>query len=347
MKRKMRGLLVILSSVYMCGSLISCGSGTSEDGEMKNIKIGISVYEQDDIFISSIISNIEEISKQNINEENYKVTLNVEDAKSNQYNQNEQVDMFIDQNYDVMCINLVDRRSASSIINKAKNADIPIIFFNREPVEEDMNIWHKVYYVGAQAEQSGIMQGDIVAEEYKKSPNLIDKNGDGKIQYVMLEGEQEHQDSLIRTEYSVKRIVEKGIKVDKLDSEIANWSRSEASEKMTKWIDSYGGNIELVISNNDDMALGAIDVLKKSKLKNNMPLVVGVDGIQEAFKYINDGDLAGTVISDSYKQGKAIFDTAFKVASKDAVGQDNSLNEKYIRIAHKIVTKENIKEYVK
>lgn len=347
MRKSMRRFILVLSTIYMYSSLISCNSRNNEEEDLNDIKIGISVYEQDDIFISSIISNIENITKEKRSEGSYSITLNVEDAKSNQYNQNEQVDMFIDQGYDVMCINLVDRRSAATIINKAKNANIPVIFFNREPVEEDMNMWNKVYYVGAQAEQSGMMQGDIVIEKYKNNPSDVDKNGDGKIQYVMLEGEQGHQDASIRTEYSIKRLVDNGIKVEKLGSEVANWSRTEASEKVDRWIEKYNDKVELIISNNDDMALGAIDVLNKSKIKNNMPLIVGVDGIKDALKAIDNGEMTGTVISDAYKQGKAIFDTALRVSSESILDKDNGIDARYIRIPHVIVTKENVGEYIR
>ena len=347
MRKSMRRFILVLSTIYMYSSLISCNSRNNEEEDLNDIKIGISVYEQDDIFISSIISNIENITKEKRSEGSYSITLNVEDAKSNQYNQNEQVDMFIDQGYDVMCINLVDRRSAATIINKAKNANIPVNFFNREPVEEDMNMWNKVYYVGAQAEQSGMMQGDIVIEKYKNNPSDVDKNGDGKIQYVMLEGEQGHQDASIRTEYSIKRLVDNGIKVEKLGSEVANWSRTEASEKVARWIEKYNDKVELIISNNDDMALGAIDVLNKSKIKNNMPLIVGVDGIKDALKAIDNGEMTGTVISDAYKQGKAIFDTALRVSSESILDKDNGIDARYIRIPHVIVTKENVGEYIR
>ena len=347
MRKSMRRFILVLSTIYMYSSLISCNSRNNEEEDLNDIKIGISVYEQDDIFISSIISNIENITKEKRNEGSYNITLNVEDAKSNQYNQNEQVDMFIDQGYNVMCVNLVDRRSAATIINKAKNANIPVIFFNREPVEEDMNMWNKVYYVGAQAEQSGMMQGDIVIEKYKNNPSDVDKNGDGKIQYVMLEGEQGHQDASIRTEYSIKRLVDNGIKVEKLGSEVANWSRTEASEKVARWIEKYNDKVELIISNNDDMALGAIDVLNKSKIKNNMPLIVGVDGIKDALKAIDNGEMTGTVISDAYKQGKAIFDTALRVSSESILDKDNGIDARYIRIPHVIVTKENVGEYIR
>ncbi|MDU2993164.1 MAG: galactose ABC transporter substrate-binding protein, partial [Clostridium sp.] len=95
MRKSMRRFILVLSTIYMYSSLISCNSRNNEEEDLNDIKIGISVYEQDDIFISSIISNIENITKEKRSEGSYSITLNVEDAKSNQYNQNEQVDMFI------------------------------------------------------------------------------------------------------------------------------------------------------------------------------------------------------------------------------------------------------------
>ncbi|MEX2996853.1 substrate-binding domain-containing protein, partial [[Clostridium] scindens] len=77
-----------------------------------------------------------------------KVVVNIADAKNSQSSQNDQVDDFIRKGYDAICVNMVDRTVAAVIVDKAKEAGIPIIFFNREPVEEDMAIWNQTYYVG-------------------------------------------------------------------------------------------------------------------------------------------------------------------------------------------------------
>ena len=91
-------------------------------------------------------------------------------------------------------MNLVDRTAPSRIIRMAKQEDIPVLFFNREPVREDLMQWEKLYYIGCDAEQSGIMQGEIVADYIKNHPE-VDKNRDGEIQYVLLEGEAGHQEN--------------------------------------------------------------------------------------------------------------------------------------------------------
>ena len=85
----------------------------------------------------------------------------------------------IDAGCDVLCVNLVDRTAPSRIIRLAKQNDIPIIFFNREPVWEDLMQWEDLYYVGCDAEQSGVMQGEIAADYIKNHPE-VDKNQDGE-----------------------------------------------------------------------------------------------------------------------------------------------------------------------
>ena len=175
----------VLGLMLMSTLIVSCNENISNN-KNNEIKIGVTLYRQDDTFISSISSNLEEISKENENNFNKNIVLEFVDAKASTINQGNQVDKFIKQDYDVICVNLVDRTAAATIIDKAKSANIPLIFFNREPVEEDMNRWDKIYYVGAQAEQSARLQADIVAEEWLSNKNYYDKNNDGKIQYVML-----------------------------------------------------------------------------------------------------------------------------------------------------------------
>ena len=103
-------------------------------------------------------------------------------------------------------MNIVDRFAASVVIDKAMAADVPVIFFNREPVEEDMNRWEKLYYVGADAKESAVLEGKILVDAYRKDPASLDRNGDGTVSYVLLEGESNHQDSLIRTEWSIQTL---------------------------------------------------------------------------------------------------------------------------------------------
>lgn len=181
------------------------------------------------------------------------------DAAGSQSTQNDQVDRFLDQGYDILCVNIVDRTAAAVIIDKAQTAGVPVIFFNREPVMEGLNRWERAYYVGSKADRAGWLQGDIVLNAWRADPALLDRSGDGVPQYVMLEGETGHQDALMRTEYSVEALQQAGVPVEKLARCNADWQRGQAKLRMTQWLREFGGSIELVLANNDDMALGAID----------------------------------------------------------------------------------------
>lgn len=343
-------IAIILVSVSTIFSLSACTSTNKVNAnakiDLKDIKIGVTLYKQDDAFISTIAKNIEKSAKEKESENDCKITVDFVDAKGSVVNQDDQVDRFIKQNYDVICVNLVDRTSAATIIDKAKTAKIPVIFFNREPVEEDMDRWNKVYYVGAQAEQSAEMEANIIINAYNREIGKVDKNGDGKIQYVMLEGEQGHQDSLIRTEYCIKTVSNSGIELEKLADDTANWLSSQSSTKMTQWIKEFGDKIEVVFSNNDDMALGAIHALNEENIKEK-PLVVGIDGLPEALEAVKNGEMEGTVINDSKLQASSILEIAYRLSTNEDVSTIDGLEEgKYIKTNHAMVTKDNVNMFL-
>lgn len=341
--KKLSGCLIITSIVT---SLSSCNASTNIN-DVKEIKIGVTLYKQDDTFISTVTKEIEEIAKEKEKGSKYKISVNVVDAKGSMANQNNQVERFISQNYDVICVNIVDRTAASMIIDKAKSANIPIVFFNREPVEEDMERWDNLYYIGAKAEQSGQIQGNIILRACQKNMNMVDKNGDGKIQYVILEGEPGHQDTLIRTEYCIKTLTQNGIELEKLADDTANWQSAQATTKMTQWINDFGDNIEVVFSNNDEMALGAVDALDNSNIIKNRPLIIGIDGIQESLKAIKNGLMIGTVVNDNKAQAKAIFNIAYTVSTQGNVNSIEGLEKgKYIMADYSEVTSDNVDIYL-
>lgn len=127
-----------------------------------------------------------------------------------------------------------------------------------------MNRWEKLYYVGADARESAVLEGQILVDAYRKNPSTLDRNGDGVVSYVLLEGETNHQDSLIRTEWSIETLKDGGVPIEKITGGIANWERNQASALMEQWLSDYGNKIELVLCNNDDMAIGAIDAIERA-----------------------------------------------------------------------------------
>ena len=337
----------LLLSAALCLTLFSGGCSDSDDSQnpdLRQIKIGMTVYRQDDTFISTLSGYFLETAKARESRDKVKISVNVMDGKGNQGIQNGQVDKFLSQGYDVICVNEVDRTAASVIIDKAKSANIPIVFFNREPVEEDMQRWDRAYYVGAIASESGVLQGRIVSNLFNQNPELVDRNGDGKIQYVMLEGEPGHQDAAIRTEYSIKTVTGAGISVEKLANDTANWQRAQASAKMGQWLkdEEIGPRIEVVFSNNDDMALGAIDAYRAAGIED-LPVIVGIDATPPAREAIKEGTLTGTVLNDAKGQAEAIFELAYALSTgrdvKEAVPR---LEGQYVWLPHRTITIGNV-----
>lgn len=307
----------------------------------KTIRIGVAIYRGDDTFISTMMGDLDDYAKMIEQEKGIKIKIDIADANENQSIQNDQINKFISLKYDVLCVNMVDRTEASTIIDKAIEANIPIVFFNREPVEEDMNRWEKMYYVGSDAKKQAVLQGELVIDAFKADPGSIDINGDGTIQYVMLEGEIRHQDSMVRTEWSVLTLKNSGLELEKLVGGIANWERTQASALMETWNKTYGDQIELIICNNDDMALGVVDALDRANYSFHN--IVGIDGTPQGINAVKEGKILGTVMSDTTLHAKAIFDIAYALTTGGDVSEVVLLEDnKYVRIEQKKLTLKDV-----
>lgn len=350
MKKNRKNKYGILA-LGLAGMFMFCGCGRSDrigQKEIKNLKIGISVYDQYDTFVSEIVSGLQSYAKSKEKDWGISITLNVENANNNQMVQNDQMDDFIEEGVDIACINLVDRTDASTIVEKAQANDVPVIFFNRELVQEDLERWDKLYYVGADAFESGKMQGEILVEECKKNFSKIDKNGDGVLQYVMLEGEAGHNDSLVRSMSVINEITDRGYLVEKLSDEIANWNRDQAANKMKQFIEKFDDEIEVVLANNDDMALGAIDTLGSYGLSERdeaWPVILGIDGTKVGLEAVESGKMLGTVLNDARGQARGMLELAYSIVTENKLPEEFELQEgKYIRLPYQLVTNKNIGE---
>lgn len=277
------------------------------------------------------------------------VAINVEvmDASQSQLTQNEQVKSLIEKGCDVICVNLVDRTEPTTITDLAENKQVPIIFFNRELVAEDLERWSELYYVGADALQSGVLEGELAANAFKINAKM-DKNGDGICQYVVLEGEAGHQDSIVRTEYSVNTLIENGVEAEKLGYAMANWNRAQAQTKTAALLTQFSGKIELIIANNDDMALGAIDALRDSQIpREDWPGVVGIDGTDAGLLAVENGEMLGTVYNDKEGQAREMLNLAFAIATNGDKDSIPLIDGKYVRTPYHKVTQENVEDYKK
>lgn len=342
MKRRRIGVVLVLSVLLL--GLCGCGEGRATP----TIRVGVALYLQEDTFLSTVVQHLQQLALTRETELGVKINLNIADARSSQASQNEQVDQFLQQGCDVICVNLVDRTAAAVIVDKAQAAGVPIVFFNRQPVEEDLARWDQAYYVGSKADRAGILQGQIVLDAWEKDPAALDRNGDGVLQYVMLEGEPGHQDALLRTEYCVKTLSDAGVAVEKLASDNADWVRGQATLQMQQWLETFGDEIEVVFANNDDMALGAIDACLSAGMKEaELPFIVGVDATPPALEAVAAGTLKGTVQNDAAGQAESILDLCCALARGVDPSSAVALEDgKYVWLEYTAVTSDNLKDFL-
>lgn len=340
-------ILALAAAVVFFLSLSACTPAAPTKNA--TLRVGVALYDQDDTFISTVVQHMERAARTAEEERNLKINLSLMDGRGNQTLQNDQVEQFLEEGYDVICINIVDRTVAAVLIDKAQQAKIPLIFFNRQPVGEDIERWEEIYYVGALAQQSGQLQGDIVLEAWQNPDRTLDRNGDGVLQYVMLEGEPGHQDALLRTQYSISRLITCGVAVEKLAGDTANWSRAQAATRVEQWLAEFGGEIEVIFSNNDDMALGAIDACLEAGMEpENLPFIVGVDATPPALEAITAGTLSGTVNNDAKGIAQAMLDLTLALTSGQDPAQVVDLTDgHYVWLPYRPVTAETLEDFLK
>ncbi|MGH4141179.1 galactose ABC transporter substrate-binding protein [Clostridium sp.] len=303
-------------------------------------KVGATIYKYDDEFMSYIRNSME-------NDAYGRIALNMNDSQNDQNTQLQQVDTMISKGVRALAINLVDPRAAKDVIVKAKAANLPVIFFNKEPGTQVLNSYDKAWFVGTDSKESGILQGKMIVDLWNENKNKWDKNKDGKLSYVLLKGEPGHPDAEARSKYALDEIKKAGIPVEELASSTAMWDAAKAKEKMDGWISKFNNRIEFVISNNDVMALGALDSLEKAGYLSEEKFipVVGIDAIPDAVKKIKAGTMVGTVLNDASSQGKAIIDLVTNAANGKNVVSGTSwkiTKNKYVRIPYVTIIKDNI-----
>ena len=301
---------------------------------------GVCIYDGTDTFMASLRLHLETYA-------HGKARLTVYDSRNDQNLQNDQVVGMLEAGADVLIINPVDRLAAGYLIEKARKRQTPVLFVNKEPLLEDLLLYEHAFYVGADGAQSGRLSGEILAEYFLAHPEA-DKNGDGTVQYVLIKGEPGHQDAELRTQNALKPLQEAGFRVEKLQEDTGMWRRQLGQEKMAGFLLAWGDQIECVIANNDEMALGAINALKAAGYFSGgrfMP-VVGVDAISQAIEALRQGSLLGTVFNDGEQQAMAAVDLAILLAKGEEITADTYAypisGERFVWIPYQRITREEL-----
>ena len=318
----MKKFLAVLLAAAMMLSVVGVASA-----EAKTYKVGVAIYQYTDNFMTLYRNEIENYFK-SLETDEVKYEVIPADGKNDMAEQTNQVRNFITQQVDVIILNLVQTSSADAIIDEIVAAGIPLVLINREPLayDADGNTIDEAYegilnnptvcYVGADARQSGTFQGEMVVE----LENHGDINGDGKVSYIMIEGDPENIDAQYRTEFSVKALKDAGIEVECLDDQVGNWDQTKGQELCANALNIYGDKVEVVFCNNDAMALGAATAIVAAQRKVGQDIyLLGVDALPEAIDLIRDGDMTGTVLNDPIGQSHAAVDVAIKLLKGEEI----------------------------
>lgn len=364
MKKKV--LSILLASAMLASILTGCGSSASTtttdtpaatteaateaesaaetvaetaaagDADLATKTVGVCIYQFSDNFMTLFRGELE----------NYLVSLGfakenitIVDGANDQATQTNQIQNFITDQVDVLIINPVNSSSAETITDMVVEANIPLVYINREPDESEEKRWEdnkwNVTYVGCDARQSGTYQGQMIAD---LGLEKLDMNGNGKVDYVMIEGDPENVDAQYRTEFSVKALEDAGLEVNCLDDQVGNWDQATAQQLVANSLSQYGDDVEVVFCNNDAMALGALQSIEAANRTVGEDIyLVGVDALSEALEDVLAGTMTGTVFNDHFSQSHSAADAAVNFLT-------GAGNEYYIGCDYVMVTQDKAQE---
>ena len=311
-------------------------AAAATDGDLATKKVGVCIYQFSDNFMTLFRTELE---KYLIEKGFAKENITIVDGANDQATQSGQIDSFIADGVDVLIINLVNSSSASTVTDKVVAANIPLVYINREPNEDEQKRWTEnnwnVCYVGCDARQSGTYQGEIIGD---LGLDAVDFNKNGKIDYIMIKGDPENIDAQYRTEFSIKALQDAGFEVNKLDEQVGMWDQVKGNELVNNSLSQYGNDVEVVFCNNDAMALGALQAIQSQGRKVGTDIyLVGVDALTEVVEYVISGDITGTVFNDHFAQSHNAADAAINYIT-------GAGNEHNIQCDYKKVTKDNAQE---
>jgi ABC-type sugar transport system substrate-binding protein len=289
------------------------GSGGSAEKKDK-LKIGATVY-----YMTEFITLATEGLKKEAEEQN--VELTVLDANNDVAKQISQIENLISQKVDAIIVAAVDSDALAPAVQKAKEAGIPLIGLNMIINSPDVTA-----YSGPNDVEAGELEMQYVADKLSGKGNI-----------VILEGPIGTSAQLQRRE-GIHNVLDKNPEIKVLAEQTANWSRAEALTLMENWLQSFDGQIDAVVAQNDEMALGAIQALESKGLKDKIP-VVGVDAIKDACESIKNGVQDATVFQDAEKEARQSVQLAIKAIKGEPIEKDNL-------IKMELVTKENVDKYL-
>jgi ribose transport system substrate-binding protein len=306
------GAIALALPLAACGAgdpTANTGGGAESGDGQEAVRIGVTVYN-----MSSFITEGQEGMKSYADANNIELLWN--SANDDVNTQASQVDQYISAGVDAIIVVPVQADSLQPQIAAAKQAGIPILDVNAELNSDEL---------------SASVQPDDVAAGAQEMQMMADKIG-GKGNIVVLQGPLGGSGELNRSK-GIEQTLAKYPEIKVIAKETANWKREEAVNRMKNWISAFGDQIDGVVSQNDDMGLGALQALREAGI-TDVP-IVGIDGIEDGLSAVKSGDFIGT----SLQNGTVELSAGLAVAAKIARGEQTDTDPVYIMPA---ITQENV-----
>ena len=332
-----KALALAMAAVMSLGLMTGCGAKEEPAGSAasspaastpvaQELNVGVFYYDFSDIYISTVRSNMDAMLKDmGVKFTNY-------DAAGSQPTQTDQINTAITAGANLLIVNIVETATsapAQDIVNAARSAGIPVIFFNREVADNDViNGYDKCAFVGTNAPDAGHMQGEMIGNYLMDNYDAVDLNGDGVISYVMFKGQEGNAEAEARTQFAVEdadailtaagkpalAYYDAAAATKYLVDTNGKWSAQAANDYMVSLLGSYNeGNknmVEIIICNNDGMAEGAIAALQNVGYNNGEGTTIipvfGVDATDSAKALIKAGNMTGSIKQDAVGMASTI-----------------------------------------
>ena len=315
MKKYMKVLLIAVVGLFIT-------TGCDEaSGDNDTVVIGYVINNLNDTFQTFILNAAEEAAEENGFE------IRVENAAEDLLAQQDAVNTLIQNGVDALIVIPVDTSGMGPITQAALDAEIPLVYINRNPfagVEDTMP--EGVYFVGSNEISGGIMQMELIGE-------LL--GGEGGITIAM--GMLGNEGAVSRTA-GVQQVVEESFpNIDILAVESAEWQRDQALELTENWISAHAGNLNAIVANNDEMALGAVQAARNNNREDI--LIIGLDATPDALAAVAEGHLVATVFQDAVGQGAGAVDIIASILAGNAPAESVRF------IDFQLITLDNIDDF--
>jgi inositol transport system substrate-binding protein len=313
-------LSIFLFPVIFAGLITGCSKASVPSSSVKKFKIGLAAYAMNDEAATYVVNGAMRFASEHQDE----IDLQIGDSKADSSTQLSLVENWCAQSYDAIIVTVIDSTMGLTYIDLCKKAGIPLIAVNRAL---DGMEGGAAAYIGSDELQAGKLQAQFIADQL---------GGKGNVAVLM---------GIVGLDNTTKRtqgyydIFQNYPNIKIVQENTAKWERAEAMKVTENWL-QMNLDLNAIVSNNDEMAIGAANALRAEGIKDRI-LVLGIDAIPAALEGLKAGLLDATVFQPLMDQGYSAAERAYKVCKGEV-----SKSFEAVWIDFELVTPDKADEYL-